>query len=679
MKISNEQHDIINKLIQKNNVIVNAVAGSGKTTVLLFLAEIYKNKNILQITYNKQLKLEVREKAKKLNLKNIDIHTYHSLALRFYDDKCFTDEGIIDVIANKKNIKWSQQYDYIIIDEVQDMTPNYYELVCKFMGDLYYKNPILILGDSFQGVYDFKNADARYLLLAHKILNNNLSCCNLTLNESYRVSNQISLFINNVMLGHDRIISNKKSDHKVYYYKQNMYKIADVIYEKIDYLLKNGYNPDDIFVLSQSIKNNKPCKQLENLLVKNEIPVYFSRKDEDNLNNNVTFKKIVFTTFCQSKGRERKIVIIYGFDNTYFECYAKDKNPNICPSELYVAVTRASEILILIDHESSPPLKFLKKTYSEMKKCKFIEYVGEKQKICKTKAKKKNQHKSTVKDLTMYLSESIVGQMLPIIDILFKTEKIILAKNTTNIVSDVMMDNGLIEDVSDLNGIVIPAMYEQLNNKISTIEQFVNKKIDEQNDINCIYKSKSYSNDISKHLFIGNIYIALTEGILSKLYQTDNYDWLTAHNVDVCHLNLSSNIDKNIQYEKEIKYSYEHNMYGDIEINGRIDGYDDKTVWEFKCVSTLSLDHLLQLLIYAWMWEKTLVHSYGKKNYKIINIRTGEIKQLVYQDYFVDQIMELIFINNFELKIETNDEMFITKCKKIKKMYVKSIFDIFDD
>ena len=46
------------------NVVVDAVAGTGKTTLILSLAKELIHKNILQMTYNKSLKFEVREKIK---------------------------------------------------------------------------------------------------------------------------------------------------------------------------------------------------------------------------------------------------------------------------------------------------------------------------------------------------------------------------------------------------------------------------------------------------------------------------------------------------------------------------------------------------------------------------------------------------------------------------------------
>ena len=67
--ISIEQNNIIEQLALNNNVVVDSVAGSGKTTSNLHIASFFSNMNILLLTYNSKLKLETREKVQKLGIK----------------------------------------------------------------------------------------------------------------------------------------------------------------------------------------------------------------------------------------------------------------------------------------------------------------------------------------------------------------------------------------------------------------------------------------------------------------------------------------------------------------------------------------------------------------------------------------------------------------------------------
>ena len=55
-------------------------------------------------------------------------------------------------------------------------------------------------------------------------------------------------------------------------------------------------------------------------------------------------------------------------------------------------------------------------------------------------------------------------------------------------------------------------------------------------------------------------------------------------------------------------------------MNAVIDGIDDNNIWEFKCVKELSIEHYLQLIIYAWIWRHTKQETLGKRKFFIMNI-----------------------------------------------------------
>ena len=98
---SQEQIQIIDN-IESNNIIVDAVAGSGKTTTNLHIAKKYRNKSILLLTYNKDLKLDSRKKAELLNLTNLETHSFHSFCVKYYYNKAYDDNGIIKIV--QKNL-----------------------------------------------------------------------------------------------------------------------------------------------------------------------------------------------------------------------------------------------------------------------------------------------------------------------------------------------------------------------------------------------------------------------------------------------------------------------------------------------------------------------------------------------------------------------------------------------
>ena len=80
----------------------------------------------------------------------------------------------------------------------------------------------------------------------------------------------------------------------------------------------------------------------------------FATEDTNSDIKDINDDKIVFTTFHKAKGRERKLVIIFNFDESYFYYYNKeffkqciDSEGNVdnsslnCPNEIYVACTRS--------------------------------------------------------------------------------------------------------------------------------------------------------------------------------------------------------------------------------------------------------------------------------------------------------------------------------------------------
>lgn len=193
----------------------------------------------------------------------------------------------------------------------------------------------------------------------------------LQLSTSYRITGNMATFVNEVMLGRSQMRAAKGAGRPVQYLRGNPWRIADWVGNAIIHLIKEkGVRPDDIFVLAGSIKpksltSNTPLRTLENRLVLNNVVVHTPNNDESNVDDNVAAGKVTFSSFHQCKGLERRFVFVMGFDASYFEYMAKELDPKVCPCALYVAATRATEMLFLLGENndtissSSKPLPFL--------------------------------------------------------------------------------------------------------------------------------------------------------------------------------------------------------------------------------------------------------------------------------------------------------------------------------
>ncbi|MGA1049604.1 MAG: hypothetical protein ACO3UU_16490, partial [Minisyncoccia bacterium] len=196
---------------------------------------------------------------------------------------------------------------------------------------------------------------------------------------SFRITNQMRNFVNEIMLGEDRMNSCREGAIVTYVrnYRSN---ISRVVYAEITKLLENGVNPSDIFVLGGSVKGaNSNIRRLENTLVEKDIPCHVPMLEGDKIDDRVIDGKVVFSTFHSVKGRQRKYVFIVGFDNAYFRFNARTLPRDVCPNTLYVAATRATQGLYLLESNNYPtdrPLEFLKKSHIEMKKCDYIHFKG---------------------------------------------------------------------------------------------------------------------------------------------------------------------------------------------------------------------------------------------------------------------------------------------------------------
>jgi F-box protein, helicase, 18 len=80
MRFTDEQEAILSST---GDIKINAVAGSGKTTVLIEYAKRQKaGSRILYLAFNRSVRAEAQKRFAEQGLRNVDVHTAHSLAFR---------------------------------------------------------------------------------------------------------------------------------------------------------------------------------------------------------------------------------------------------------------------------------------------------------------------------------------------------------------------------------------------------------------------------------------------------------------------------------------------------------------------------------------------------------------------------------------------------------------------
>ena len=638
---------------------------------------MYPSKRILQVTYNSQLKVEVRKKADLLGLTNLEIHTYNSLCVKYYDRLGYKNEILRTVVdRGSAPCRTIGGKDIVVLDETQDMNLLFYRLVKKFIADSPTKTPqLLILGDKYQSIYKFIGADSRYLTLAPSLWGRSFLPCTLT--TSYRLTKPMASFVNEVMLGYPRIVASRTEGPRVSYRVCDPFLIHKEICELLlARLLDKSVKPDDIFVLAGSIKGSKtPVRLLENALAAHGIPCYYPHSDDKKIDEEIIEGKVVFSTFHQAKGRERKIVIVYGFDETYFTYYGKGYDPLVCPETLYVAATRAKERLILLQSNREAPLPFLKRSVSEMMWLPYISVEGV-PKVVRPAAKEVDrQHAVTPTELVRYLSDPTLRLLDAVAGELFITEE--AASYATAIPSKVTFSGplgasgGTVEDVSDINGIAIPAMYEsRIVGDESTIETYtrdVGEALCRDNEhpfLQAEYKKLGKTTKTpTGYVKLTVMYVSLVEKLYHKMNQITHYNWITAKMVAECFVALGKHIPDDAQYEQPVEHTTKaFPEYGDIVVRGRLDVLGDEVVLELKCVDALTLEHKMQLVVYAWLWREECLATRGSRIFKLVNMRTGETLRLNAASPLLNEAMRILMDNKYTRLPEVSDEVFVSRC-----------------
>ena len=683
---SAEQSAIVDYVRDGHNVLADCVAGSGKTTSVLLVASALRAKRILKVTYNKALKFEVRQKAAALDLTNLEIHTYNSLCVKYYDREGYNNEtlrraierGVAPLVA-------IPEFDIIVLDETQDMNIIFYDLIRKFIKDCSRGCglQLLILGDKYQSIYGFIGADARFLTLGHELWGRPFVPA--TLSTSYRVTHEMAAFVNDVMIGYNRIKATRSGPPVEYIYCDPYKSSRKLCARILESISRGEITAGDVFILAPSIKGSKtPLRLLENKLVNAGLPCYYPVSDETQLDEEIIEGKVVFSTYHQSKGRERKLVIIYNFDASYFRLYNQAANPSVCPEPLYVATTRARETLILLHNSREPALPFIQMPPSEFVGKSYVNVIRyhEASAVDRPPSPKsaaiddERRHNASPTMLTAYLKESNISLLSAIIDQISHTET--APEYKVEIPSKIMFEGGNFEDVSDINGIAIPAIYEARIHGTSTIERIVRQKYEELRDDDTFLREAylRIGTDVrtpSAFVRLTIMYISFVERIYNKISQITHQNWLTSKMIIQCLEVLEKYISKEATFEEEIEYTAdEFPEFGKVLVRGRIDAFDGVTIYEIKCVDALTLEHKLQLLVYAWIWRSAYEDKYGSRAFKLLNVRTGEVCIIDATSSLVKEAMYLLFQNKYAKTDPISDKHFIEKCLSTKRAAVAS-------
>ena len=245
-------------------------------------------------------------------------------------------------IANK----YRNKYQYILVDEFQDVNNLQVELIKLLLTD---QTQLFCVGDDWQSIYGFRGSNVSYII---EFENQFPYSKVIKLNLNYR-STQNIVGASNEVISHNKfkvekeIHSSKKSEHKIVVYAGNSEEEnIQFCLDKVKEFLEEGLTYEDILFLYRRSKMYTP---------------YFYRFRNENI-------RVQSKTIHAAKGLEAKVVFILGLTEGYggfpdiwledriFRVIKKANHDLLIEEErrlFYVAITRAKDKLFLITEKGN--------------------------------------------------------------------------------------------------------------------------------------------------------------------------------------------------------------------------------------------------------------------------------------------------------------------------------------
>lgn len=273
--------------------------------------------------------------------------------LHYCTDKSYLDFN--DLISRSTSLfqnhsdianKYKNKYQYILVDEFQDVNNLQVELIKLLLTD---DTQLFCVGDDWQSIYGFRGSNVSYIV---EFENHFTDAKTIKLNLNYR-STQNIVGASNEVIRHNKfkvekdVQASKMSEHKIVVFAGNTEEEnIQFCVDKVREILNDGISNDEILFLYRRSKMFTP---------------YFYRFKNENI-------RVQGKTIHASKGLEAKVVFIIGLtegnggfpdiwlEDRIFQVIKKANHDLLMEEErrlFYVAITRAKDKLFLITQKGN--------------------------------------------------------------------------------------------------------------------------------------------------------------------------------------------------------------------------------------------------------------------------------------------------------------------------------------
>ncbi|KAH0490938.1 hypothetical protein TgHK011_002384 [Trichoderma gracile] len=677
------------KLCLENNVVVSARPGSGKTATAEAIVAAYPHLRVAVLCYSKGLQLDTQRRLNKYP--NVEAMTFHKMARLLFGVPLHEDITLSQEIQNALTLKKLPQgqfepFDIIVLDEFQDCTELIFKLVNIFLRANEAKRGgqpvrLVVLGDERQSIFQFLGADYRYLTAAPELLGplSPWHFVELPLDQSFRLSKETVQFINDAFLGGEAYISSSKSGPKPIVLVCNPFDKYTLAKELLP--LIERYGAKNTAIIAPAIRNNKPLRNLANILVeKFGVPIAEPTDDEGPLKDDVIKGKMCISTIHQFKGRERDLVIVLGIDASFFKYAGRHLPDDRCPNEAFVALTRAVEQLVLIHDVRKKPMPFvdLDALYETAD---VIILKGADSKITAPDNPGRPVEYGLslpkligVSDIARHARgdylEKIIQRELVVHEVFPSLPGDQHLKLRETVVSDAK--RRFREAISDINGLVVVAAFEHdITGEISMVRS--NREGNEEN------LPTSSEEQIPWLCRQACLYLATASGWRPRLVQLKDhaFDWIEPKHLSIARDRLHDvlgSLALNLRFE--VPFNQTLSLDGEeTQLLGRADAvavsYPSKSgemevvesVWEIKFVSQLSNAHIVQACTYAYL---SASESGQIPRTILYNVRDGQKLEITPRHGLegLRRLIESVLRLKYTTVDEMEDKAFMDMCAK---------------
>jgi hypothetical protein len=329
--LTEEQFDILDNTKLNKRVIIQGVAGTGKSVLALekFRQSVSVNKKTLYLCYNRNMAKYANISVQNLNFNESSVSTFHSLIQKIFSLENLYEKSIDELCSLVKDaeIKDDNVFDYVIVDEAQDlMNISVIDILDKLLKGGLKNGEWIFFLDPNQNIF---NNDREYKF-ALDYINESFCPAHYILNCNCRNTEQIARSTSVISLVPTAKYLKLSGPIVRRFIYSDKKELRTIFRKELISLFSSGTSSADIIILSRYKYINSGISGLQSL---NNLDIV-----ENNDINKFNKNAINYFTVQSYKGLESNIVFyidIDGFSSEY------DRFLN------YVAMSRAKIMLYL--------------------------------------------------------------------------------------------------------------------------------------------------------------------------------------------------------------------------------------------------------------------------------------------------------------------------------------------